>query len=64
MNTKRRLQLSASPLMVAVALGFLGPAALEEEENTSAFSNANDPLPLSSDAEATPENYRAAVEST
>lgn len=28
-----RIRLSASPLMVAVALGMLGPAALEEDED-------------------------------
>ena len=34
MQTRRLIRLSASPLLVAVALGMLGPAALEEEEET------------------------------
>jgi hypothetical protein len=32
-SSTRRIRLAASPLVVAVALGFLGPAALEEEES-------------------------------
>ncbi len=31
-SSTRRIRLAASPLVVAVALGLLGPAALEEEE--------------------------------
>ena len=31
-SSTRRIRLAASPLVVAVALGFLGPGALEEEE--------------------------------
>lgn len=31
----RRIRLAASPLMVAVALGLLGPAALEGEPSNS-----------------------------
>lgn len=31
-DSTRRIRLAASPLVVAVALGFLGPGALEEEE--------------------------------
>ncbi len=34
MPTRRLIRLSASPLLVAVALGMLGPAVLEEEEET------------------------------
>ena len=36
MPTNRLIRLSASPLLVAVALGMLGPAVLEEEESPSA----------------------------
>lgn len=37
-----RIRLSASPLMVAVALGMLGPAALEEDEEIPTTQQPDD----------------------
>ena len=33
-SSTRRVRLAASPLLVAVALGLLGPAVLEDEDST------------------------------
>jgi hypothetical protein len=46
--SRNRFRLAASPLMVAVALGLLGPAALEEEEENgkTASKSALQPIKI------------------
>lgn len=59
-SSTKRIRLAASPLVVAVALGFLGPAALEEEDlNPSSDCRNPDNQELSEMMSAMTQDIRA-----